>query len=53
VERIGAIRLRAKRSKSHAEAIDDRRFAEAIYRVALAEGPRQRTEFRDPFAADG
>jgi hypothetical protein len=37
--------------KSHAEAIDDRRFAEAIYRVALAGGLMQRTQFRDPFAA--
>jgi len=36
------------RRKSHAEAVDDRRFAEAIYRVALAGGLMERIAFRDP-----
>jgi len=35
--------------KSHAAALDDRRFAEAIYRVALASGVMQRIKFQDPF----
>jgi hypothetical protein len=34
--------------KSHAEASDDRRFAEAIYRVALADGIMERVAYRDP-----
>jgi hypothetical protein len=33
--------------KSHAAALDDRRFAEAIYRVALAGGVTQRIRFQD------
>jgi hypothetical protein len=36
-------------SKSHTAALDDRRFAEAIYRVALAGGLMQRIKFQDPF----
>jgi hypothetical protein len=34
--------------KSHAAALDDRRFAEAIYRVALAGGVMQRIKYQDP-----
>jgi hypothetical protein len=40
-------------SKSHAAALDDRRFAEAIYRVALAGGVMQRIKYQDPFDKDG
>ncbi len=39
--------------KSHAAALDDRRFAEAIYRVALAGGVMQRIKFQDPFDEGG
>jgi hypothetical protein len=34
--------------KSHAEASDDRRLPEAIYRVALADGIMERIAYRDP-----
>jgi hypothetical protein len=39
--------------KSHAAALDDRRFAEAIYRVALAGGVMQRVKYQDPFDEAG
>jgi hypothetical protein len=35
-------------SKSHAAALGDRRFAEAIYRVAFAGGVMQRIRYQDP-----
>ena len=38
--------------KSHAEAIEDRRFAEAIYRTALASGIMQRVAYQDPDGTD-
>jgi hypothetical protein len=34
--------------KSEAQASDDRRLAEAIYRVALADGIMERIAYRDP-----
>jgi hypothetical protein len=34
--------------KSHVAAVDDRRFAEAIYRVALADGVMQEIKYQDP-----
>jgi hypothetical protein len=34
--------------KSHIEAIEDRRFAEAIYRAAIADGIMQGVAYRDP-----
>jgi hypothetical protein len=34
--------------KPKAEAIQDRRFAEAVYRVAIADGALQNIQFRDP-----
>jgi hypothetical protein len=40
-------------SKSHAAALDDRRFAEAIYRVALAGGVMRRIRYQDPFDEAG
>jgi hypothetical protein len=40
-------------SKSHAAALDDRRFAESIYRVALAGGLMQRVKYQDPFDEAG
>ena len=36
------------RRKRPAEACDDRRFAEAVYRIALADGVMQRVAYRDP-----
>lgn len=36
------------RRKSPAEVSDDRRFAEAIYRLALASGVMERVAYRDP-----
>lgn len=39
--------------KSHAAALNDRRFAEAIYRVALAGGVMQRIKYQDPFDQAG
>jgi hypothetical protein len=36
------------RRKLPAEMVDDRRFAEALYRVALADGIMERMAFRDP-----
>jgi hypothetical protein len=36
-------------TKSPTAALDDRRFAEAIYRVALAGGLMQRIKYQDPF----
>jgi hypothetical protein len=38
--------------KSQIEAIEDRRFAEAIYRAAIADGLMQGVAYRDP-AGDG
>jgi hypothetical protein len=35
-------------TKSPTAALDDRRFAEAIYRVALAGGVMQRIKYQDP-----
>ena len=40
-------------SKSPTAALDDRRFAEAIYRVALAGGLMQRIKYLDPFDEAG
>jgi hypothetical protein len=34
--------------KSHVEAIQDRRFAEAVYRVALADGIMEGVAYQDP-----
>ena len=34
--------------KSHAEAVDDRRFAEALYRAALADGIMENIAYQDP-----
>jgi hypothetical protein len=34
--------------KSRAEAIDDRRFAEAVYRVAITDGIMEQVVFQDP-----
>jgi len=34
--------------RSHAEAIEDRRFAEAIYRAAIAEATMERMRYRNP-----
>jgi hypothetical protein len=39
------------RRRSHAAALDDRRFAGAIYRIALASGVMQRIKHQDPFDA--
>jgi hypothetical protein len=39
--------------KRPAEACDDRRFAEAIYRIALADGVMQRVAYRDPISEAG
>jgi hypothetical protein len=39
--------------KSHSEAVDDRRFAEAIYRVALAGGVMERIKYQDPVHETG
>jgi len=36
------------RRKLVAEAVDDRRFAEAIYRVAIANGIMEQVAYRDP-----
>jgi hypothetical protein len=35
-------------NKSHAEAIEDRRFAEAIYRAAIADGIMEGVAYQDP-----
>lgn len=35
-------------SKSRAEAIGDRRFAEAVYRAAIADGVTERISYQDP-----
>jgi hypothetical protein len=40
-------------TKSPTAALDDRRFAEAIYRVALAGGVMQRIKYQDPFDEAG
>jgi hypothetical protein len=34
--------------KSHAEAVDDRRFAEAVYRTAIAGGIMENIAYQDP-----
>jgi hypothetical protein len=34
--------------KSQAEAIEDRRFAEAVYRAAIADGVMENVTFQDP-----
>jgi len=34
--------------KSHAEAVDDRRFAEALHRAALADGIMENIAYQDP-----
>ncbi len=34
--------------RSHAEAIDDRRFAEAVYRAAIADGIMEGVTYQDP-----
>jgi hypothetical protein len=34
--------------RSRAEAIEDRRFAEAVYRAAIANGIMEQVMFRDP-----
>jgi hypothetical protein len=39
--------------KSYEEAIDDRRFAEAIYRVALASGLMEQIGYQDTIAESG
>jgi len=39
--------------KGYEEAIDDRRFAEAIYRVALASGFMELVGYRDTIAESG
>ena len=39
--------------KRHEEVIDDRRFAEAIYRVALASGLMQQVAYQDGIAEFG
>lgn len=39
--------------KSHAEAIEDRRFAEAVYRAAVADGVMQRMTYQDPGSTGG
>ena len=41
------------RRKPPAELADDRRFAEAVYRVALASGIMQQIVQRDPLAEAG
>ncbi len=38
--------------KSPADAIQDRRFAEAVYRGAIANGTTERVRYRDPFGDD-
>jgi hypothetical protein len=38
--------------KSRAEAIEDRRFAEAVYRSAIAEGIMERMTYQDPVGTD-
>jgi hypothetical protein len=38
--------------KPRAEAIDDRRFAEAIYRAAIAEGIMENMTYQDPTGSD-
>jgi hypothetical protein len=35
--------------KAPAAMMEDRRFAEAIYRVALADGMSERVKYQDPF----
>ncbi len=37
--------------KPHVEAIDDRRFAEAVYRGAIDDGTTERVAYRDPIGA--
>ena len=39
--------------KGYEEAIDDRRFAEAIYRVALASGLMEQVSYQDTIAESG
>jgi hypothetical protein len=34
--------------KTTREVVDDRRFAEAIYRIAIADGTMERIEYKDP-----
>ena len=37
--------------KSQAEAVEDRRFAEAVYRAAIAAGIMENVTFQDPGGA--
>jgi hypothetical protein len=39
--------------KGYEEVIDDRRFAEAIYRVALASGLMEQVAYQDTIAESG
>ncbi|MDR3570976.1 MAG: hypothetical protein P4L81_02125, partial [Candidatus Pacebacteria bacterium] len=39
--------------RPHDEAIDDRRFAEAVYRGAIDDGTAERIAYRDPIGAGG
>jgi hypothetical protein len=39
--------------KSHTEAIEDRRFAEAVYRAAIAEGITEGIPYQDPAGREG
>jgi hypothetical protein len=41
------------RRKEPAEGVDDRRFAEAVYRIALASGVMQRVAYQDPVREAG
>lgn len=47
VEDLAAELPRHMREKPLAAIVDDRRFAETIYRVALASGIMERTRYRD------
>jgi hypothetical protein len=38
--------------RSRAEAIEDRRFAEGVYRVAIADGIMEGVSFQDPVGSD-
>jgi hypothetical protein len=39
--------------KSHTDAIEDRRFAEAVYRAAIAEGITEGISYEDPAGREG
>jgi hypothetical protein len=39
--------------KSHTEVIEDRRFAEAVYRAAIADGIMERVAYQDPAGIGG